>query len=132
MAKEVREKLENLKAEVQGKKELMKHLTAAMKELENSNKAMQDLLAGIDDTAFQARLLGLNTSVEAAKTGEKGGSFAAAAEELRLLAKKIAELAKAVREVVSKNDKSFKKGMPLVKEASTLFTKIKKNLDKIV
>ncbi len=103
-----------------------------MKELENSNKTMQSLLTGIEEAAFQARLLGLNTSVEAAKAGERGSGFAAAAGELRDLTKKITELSNSVRKVVSKNDASFKKVMPLVSEASKFFTKIKKTIEKIV
>jgi len=129
-AKQVRAKLENLRVEIQAKKDLMDNVTTAMKELENSSKEISHIVTEISDSAFQANLLGLNAALEAAKAGGAGRSFAAAAET-RDLAQKITGSAKAIQEIVSKNDESFKKGVPLLNEASEFFTTLKETIDEI-
>jgi len=45
-----------------------------------------DIIAVIDDIAFQTNILALNAAVEAAQTGEQGKGFAVVAIEVRNLA----------------------------------------------
>ena len=63
----------------------MKDMLSYMQEI---NNASNNIIKAIEDIAFQANLLSLNASVEAARAGQYGKGFAVVAEEVRNLAVK--------------------------------------------
>ncbi len=129
---EVTEKLGNFNAEMQAKRDLMDNVTSTMKEIEDSSKKIDNIIAVINDISFQTNLLALNAAVEAARAGEAGRGFAVVAAEVRNLAQKTAESSKTIQDIVSQNVGSTKKGMELVNETSVFFTAIMEIMSELV
>jgi methyl-accepting chemotaxis protein len=85
-------------------------LNDAMKEIESSNKRIDELVkiiseigektAIIDEIVFQTKLLSFNASVEAARAGEHGKGFAVVAEEVGNLAKTSGDAASEIGAIV--------------------------------
>ena len=64
-------------------------LRAAVRQLEDSNRAAQDIgdiTRNVSDIAGQVRMLGLNASIEAARAGDMGKGFGIVATEIKSLA----------------------------------------------
>ncbi len=68
--------------------------------IQQSAQRMSDIISVIDSLAFQTNILALNAAVEAARAGEQGRGFAVVASEVRLLAKRSAESAKEIRQLI--------------------------------
>lgn len=67
----------------------------AMRDVMEAGQYIRELMRLLDEVAFQAKLLGINASVEAARAGRVGKSFGVVASEITELA---ARCAKGVRE----------------------------------
>jgi methyl-accepting chemotaxis protein len=82
------------------------------------------ILRTIDGIAFQTNILALNAAVEAARAGEAGAGFAIVADEVRSLAKRVAD---AARETSSKVEESLGRsdaGVETVDRAASTFQEI--------
>jgi len=87
----------------EGKDQLYK-MEEAVNLVKSSGQQISEMVDMVDSIAFQTNLLALNAAVEAARAGEEGKGFAVVATEVRSLAQRSAEVARAIIEIVNKND----------------------------
>jgi methyl-accepting chemotaxis protein len=76
-----------------GALEQLQDLETSFGEVSASNEKIRSLMQSIDDIAFQSKILALNASIEAARAGAAGASFAVVADEFGKLATRCAEAA---------------------------------------
>ena len=79
----------------------MGHLRERMGTLKVKSREITQMVRMMDAVAFQTRLLALNASVEAARSGAEGKGFAVVAQEVRALAQRNAEAARRIDDIVS-------------------------------
>ncbi len=102
----------------------------AIKDLEDSNKKIEQIIQVIDDISFQTNLLALNAAVEAARAGEQGRGFAVVATEVRSLAGRSAESAKEIKQLIHNSAERMAKGSEKVRACGEAFNDILKSGEK--
>jgi len=102
-------------------------LKEGMSKLDESAKAISQIMGTISDIADQTNLLALNAAIEAARAGEAGRGFSVVADEVRKLAEKTmlstVEVGKAVNTIQSNISESVSQVEESVKgiEEATIF-----------
>lgn len=99
-------------------------LMAAMSEIAQSSKRIEEIINVIDDIAFQTNLLALNAAVEAARAGEQGKGFAVVAEAVRSLAQRSAVAAKDVAGLIQDSAVKVGEGTARADSSGGVLTKI--------
>ena len=90
-----------------------------MKGINDSSKKIADIISVIDGIAFQTNILALNAAVEAARAGEQGRGFAVVASEVRALAKRSADAAHEIKQLIGASVERVAQGTELVNQAGT-------------
>ena len=85
--------------------------------INESSSQVVEIIAVIEDIAFQANILALNAAVEAARAGEQGREFAVVATEVRNPAQRPAAAAKKIKGMIENSTDKVRVGTKLVKNA---------------
>ncbi|MCI9079304.1 MAG: methyl-accepting chemotaxis protein [Lachnospiraceae bacterium] len=102
---------------------LMGDMVLAMEKISDSSNEIGKIIATIENIAFQTNILALNAAVEASRAGEVGKGFAVVAEEVRGLAAKSDEAAKATKNLIEHSILTVNEGSGIVKSVSDSLTK---------
>lgn len=105
--------------------EVLTTAIAAMDEIADSGRRINDVVAIIDAIAFQTNLLALNAAVEAARAGNAGKGFAVVATEVRQLAQRAAEAAKEIRQLIRLSGEAVRQGEDLVARTGESFSEVR-------
>jgi methyl-accepting chemotaxis protein len=92
--------------------------------INESSSQVVEIVAVIEDIAFQTNILALNAAVEAARAGEQGRGFAVVATEVRNLAQRSAAAAKKIKAMIENSTDKVRDGTKLVKQAGNTMQEI--------
>ncbi|MEM7521510.1 MAG: methyl-accepting chemotaxis protein [Pseudomonadota bacterium] len=101
---------------------------AAMTRISDASKEIANVVTVINDISFQINLLALNAGVEAARAGDAGRGFSVVAFEVRELAQRAGEAAKAIDEVITRSDAAVSEGVAKVTGAQESFGQISESV----
>ncbi len=96
----------------------IENLNEAMRLITSSSREIGHIIDTIENIAFQTNILALNASVEAARAGEAGKGFAVVAEEVRDLAFKSDQAAKATRDLIQHSIEAVSSGSEVVESVT--------------
>lgn len=106
--------------------EQMQNMVSAMSDISTTSEKIGQIIATIENIAFQTNILALNAAVEAARAGEAGKGFAVVADEVRSLAAQSDKSAKATKELIESSIEATGRGTKIVNEVSTSLNTILK------
>lgn len=110
-------------AQLSNSVEYVQELNYAMEKISNSATEIGKIIDAIENIAFQTNILALNAAVEAARAGSAGKGFAVVSDEVRNLASKSDEAAKATKELIES-------AIASVMEGSQVVSKVTESLNK--
>lgn len=96
----------------------MDQMVEAMADIQRSAAEIGRIIGTIEDIAFQTNILALNAAVEAARAGMAGKGFAVVAGEVRNLAAKSDQAAKATKELIEQAVQAADRGGHIVQDVS--------------
>jgi methyl-accepting chemotaxis protein len=124
MSEKARSAVTAAKEEADGSGTIVRDAITAMDMIEQSSRQIGEIITMIDEIAFQTNLLALNAGVEAARAGEAGRGFAIVAQEVRGLAQRSTEAAKAIKGLISTSSSQIESGVELVRHTGEAFASI--------
>ena len=111
LAAEARTSASDTEREARESDAVVRDAIEGMQEIKALSGRIGKTLAIIDDIAFQTNLLALNAGVEAARAGPAGRGFAIVASEVRALARKVAEAAQQIGDLVRTSSDRIEDGV---------------------
>ncbi len=109
----------------------MRRMIEAIGDIETASSQIEQIIAVIDDIAFQTNILALNAAVEAARAGEAGRGFAVVADEVRNLATKSAEAAAQTGLLISDSIAAVRRGTALADSTADSLDKVVEMVDNV-
>ncbi len=103
---------------------VMRDVAATMEAIRVSSGQIRAIVGTIDSIAFQTNLLALNAAVEAARAGEQGRGFAVVAGEVQMLARRSAQAAKEIHELIGRSVEQVATGATVVIKAGETINEI--------
>lgn len=103
---------------LQESSEYIDSLNQAMSQITESSNEISRIIDTIENIAFQTNILAINASVEAARAGESGKGFAVVAEEVRNLAIRSDQAAKATQELIGRSVRAVEDGSQVVEKVT--------------
>lgn len=131
-AKDAKTSVQAAGAQVEKMNQQVDDLNQAMNKIALSSQEMSKIIRTIEDIAFQTNILALNAAVEAARAGSAGKGFAVVAEEVRSLAAKSDESAKATKELIDGAINSVQDGSDIVEQVTQALIECKGLTDEVV
>jgi len=110
---------------------VMTRLEEIMQQISKSSRQIADINGVIDSIANQTNILSLNAAVEAARAGEQGRGFAVVAEEVRNLARRSADAAKEINELIVNTVAIMETGTLQVSNASSVMRDIVSSVSQV-
>lgn len=101
----------------------MEQLIGAMTDIYTTSQQIEKIISTIENISFQTNILALNASVESSRAGEAGKGFAVVAQEVRNLAAKSDEAAKATKDLIENSVQAAKRGNKIVEEVAASLQK---------
>ncbi|MCU0698690.1 MAG: methyl-accepting chemotaxis protein [Myxococcaceae bacterium] len=111
--------------------EVVASAVKAMAAISESSRRMGDIIAVIEQLAFQTNMLALNAAVEAARAGEQGRGFAVVATEVRTLAQRSASAAKEIKSLIEASATRVSQGAELVHRSGEALGEIVTSVKKV-
>jgi methyl-accepting chemotaxis protein len=106
-------------------------VVATMESISESARKVVDIIAVIDNIAFQTNILALNAAVEAARAGQHGFGFAIVAGEVRNLALRSAQAAREIKAIVGESAQKVEQGSQLVADAGQTMQEIMASVKRV-
>lgn len=104
---------------------------AAISDISDSSKKIEEIISVINEIAFQTNLLALNAAVEAARAGEQGRGFAVVAGEVRNLAQRSGNAAKEIAELIKDSRNKVTRGTELANKSGEALKKIVESIKSV-
>ena len=118
LTEDTKESVGSAGSQLQESSRYIESLNEAMNRITASTNEISRIIDAIDDIARQTNILSLNASVEAARAGEAGKGFAVVAGEVRELAEKSAQAAKATMELIHNSTEAVESGSRVVEKVT--------------
>jgi methyl-accepting chemotaxis protein len=103
---------------------VVQQMVETMHGIDGSSKRVVDIIAVINEIAFQTNMLALNAAVEAARAGDQGRGFAVVAAEVRSLARRSADAAEEIKDLITENVDRVSRGTALVEQGGRTMTEV--------
>jgi methyl-accepting chemotaxis protein len=101
----------NVRSTAESGEQAMRTAVETINGIQASARRMSEIVAVIDGIAFQTNILALNAAVEAARAGEQGKSFAVVASEVSTLAKRSAQAAREIKQLIHSSSDQIGQGV---------------------
>jgi len=111
--------------------EMVSKVVSTMQGIRDSSERIAVIISTIESIAFQTNLLALNAAVEAARAGDQGRGFAVVAGEVRGLARRSAEAAKEIKELILDSTERVALGNSLVTDTGKVMEEVVRSIREV-